>query len=267
MVTIAPAKAGGVVGLLLRVTTRTGELVTGGGPGGRQADSDAAQPVAPAAARIEARGDLHAASHDCIRWCRDRHCGFLHHLHCPQQPAGQRQGGAARQSGGADNGLSTRVSSPESGAAMRAGLAGARASVEIEASASNGLSLQRRDKRRSTRTSRPTDAKRTVLTRRPIRKSTSEDDARNPRQATTRMEPAIRASCVALLYPDPIEFHALPDRILQHYGGITESVIGWTDASCHRIRRTCRAGGAIQQDDGKVTRLSSSRLARRPDVD
>ena len=46
MVTIAPAKAGGVVGLLLRVTTLTGqELVTGGGgPGGRQADSDAAQP-------------------------------------------------------------------------------------------------------------------------------------------------------------------------------------------------------------------------------
>ena len=37
MVTIAPAKAGGVVGLLLRVTTLTGqELVTGGGgPGGR----------------------------------------------------------------------------------------------------------------------------------------------------------------------------------------------------------------------------------------
>lgn len=43
IVTIAPAKAGGVVGLLLRVTTVGGEeLVTsGGGPGGRQADPDA----------------------------------------------------------------------------------------------------------------------------------------------------------------------------------------------------------------------------------
>jgi hypothetical protein len=43
MVTIAPSKAGGVVGLLLRVTNMQGEeLVTGGGgPGGRQADPDA----------------------------------------------------------------------------------------------------------------------------------------------------------------------------------------------------------------------------------
>ena len=43
MVTIAPSKAGGVVGLLLRVTTLQGEeIVTGGGgPGGRQADPDA----------------------------------------------------------------------------------------------------------------------------------------------------------------------------------------------------------------------------------
>lgn len=43
MVTVAPSKAGGVVGLLLRVTTLSGEeLVTGGGgPGGRQADPDA----------------------------------------------------------------------------------------------------------------------------------------------------------------------------------------------------------------------------------
>lgn len=43
MVTVAPAKAGGVVGLLLRVTSLKGEeLVTGGGgPGGRQADPDA----------------------------------------------------------------------------------------------------------------------------------------------------------------------------------------------------------------------------------
>jgi hypothetical protein len=43
MITVAPSKAGGVVGLLLRVTTVSGEeLVTGGGgPGGRQADPDA----------------------------------------------------------------------------------------------------------------------------------------------------------------------------------------------------------------------------------
>jgi hypothetical protein len=43
MVTIAPSKAGGVVGLLLRVTTLQGEEVVtgGGGPGGRQADPDA----------------------------------------------------------------------------------------------------------------------------------------------------------------------------------------------------------------------------------
>ena len=43
MVTVAPAKAGGIVGLLLRVTTLQGEeLVTGGGgPGGRQGDPDA----------------------------------------------------------------------------------------------------------------------------------------------------------------------------------------------------------------------------------
>jgi hypothetical protein len=43
VVTIAPSKAGGTVGLLLRVTTPAGEeLVTGGGgPGGRQADPDA----------------------------------------------------------------------------------------------------------------------------------------------------------------------------------------------------------------------------------
>jgi Family of unknown function (DUF6152) len=43
MVTIAPSKAGGVVGLLLRVTDMKGEeLVTGGGgPGGRQGDPDA----------------------------------------------------------------------------------------------------------------------------------------------------------------------------------------------------------------------------------
>ena len=122
-----------------------------------------------------------------------------------QQPAGQRQGGAGRQSGGAvpDNGLSTRVSSPESGAAMRAGLAaGARApSVEIAASASNGLSLQRRDKRRSTRTSRPTDGKRTVLTRRPIRKSTSEDDARSPRhwqRPVWNLQSYGRLACAAL---------------------------------------------------------------------
>ena len=43
MVTIAPSKAGGVVGLLLRVTDMQGqELVTGGGgAGGRQGDPDA----------------------------------------------------------------------------------------------------------------------------------------------------------------------------------------------------------------------------------
>ncbi len=43
MVTIAPSKAGGVIGLLLRVTSVQGEeLVTGGGgPGGRQGDPDA----------------------------------------------------------------------------------------------------------------------------------------------------------------------------------------------------------------------------------
>jgi len=43
MVTIAPSKAGGVVGLLLRVTDTKGEeLVTGGGgAGGRQGDPDA----------------------------------------------------------------------------------------------------------------------------------------------------------------------------------------------------------------------------------
>jgi hypothetical protein len=43
MVTIAPSKAGGVVGLCLRVTNMQGEeLVTGGGgPGGRQGDPDA----------------------------------------------------------------------------------------------------------------------------------------------------------------------------------------------------------------------------------
>jgi hypothetical protein len=43
MITVAPSKAGGVVGLLLRVTSLAGEeLVTGGGgPGGRQADADA----------------------------------------------------------------------------------------------------------------------------------------------------------------------------------------------------------------------------------
>ena len=42
MVTIAPSKAGGVVGLCLRVTNMKGEeLVTGGGgPGGRQGDPD-----------------------------------------------------------------------------------------------------------------------------------------------------------------------------------------------------------------------------------
>ena len=43
MVTIAPSKAGGIVGLCLRVTNLKGEeLVTGGGgPGGRQGDPDA----------------------------------------------------------------------------------------------------------------------------------------------------------------------------------------------------------------------------------
>ena len=43
VVTVAPSKAGGVVGLLLRVTTPQGEEVVtgGGGPGGRQADPDA----------------------------------------------------------------------------------------------------------------------------------------------------------------------------------------------------------------------------------
>jgi hypothetical protein len=43
MVTIAPAKAGGIVGLCLRVANMKGEeLVTGGGgPGGRQGDPDA----------------------------------------------------------------------------------------------------------------------------------------------------------------------------------------------------------------------------------
>ena len=43
MVTIAPSKAGGIVGLLLRVTDMKGEeLVTGGGgAGGRQGDPDA----------------------------------------------------------------------------------------------------------------------------------------------------------------------------------------------------------------------------------
>jgi len=43
MITVAPSKAGGVVGLLLRVTSLSGEeLVTGGGgTGGRQGDPDA----------------------------------------------------------------------------------------------------------------------------------------------------------------------------------------------------------------------------------
>ena len=43
MVTVAPSKAGGVVGLCLRVANMQGEeLVTGGGgPGGRQGDPDA----------------------------------------------------------------------------------------------------------------------------------------------------------------------------------------------------------------------------------
>lgn len=45
MVTVAPSKAGGVVGLLLRVADMQGqELVTGGGgAGGRQGDPDAAR--------------------------------------------------------------------------------------------------------------------------------------------------------------------------------------------------------------------------------
>ena len=49
VVTIAPSKAGGVVGLLLRVTTPSGEeLVTGGGgPGGRQGDPDAGRQAGP----------------------------------------------------------------------------------------------------------------------------------------------------------------------------------------------------------------------------
>jgi hypothetical protein len=43
MVTVAPSKAGGIIGLLLRVTNMQGEeLITGGGgPGGRQGDPDA----------------------------------------------------------------------------------------------------------------------------------------------------------------------------------------------------------------------------------
>ena len=42
MITVAPSKAGGIVGLLLRVTSLSGEeLVTGGGgAGGRQGDPD-----------------------------------------------------------------------------------------------------------------------------------------------------------------------------------------------------------------------------------
>ena len=49
VVTVAPSKAGGLVGLLLRVTTPAGEeLVTGGGaPGGRQADPDAGRQAVP----------------------------------------------------------------------------------------------------------------------------------------------------------------------------------------------------------------------------
>jgi hypothetical protein len=49
VVTIAPSKAGGVVGLLLRVTTPSGEeLVTGGGgPGGRQGDPDTGRQAGP----------------------------------------------------------------------------------------------------------------------------------------------------------------------------------------------------------------------------
>lgn len=49
VVTVAPSKAGGVVGLLLRVTTPSGEeLVTGGGgPGGRQGDPDAGRQTGP----------------------------------------------------------------------------------------------------------------------------------------------------------------------------------------------------------------------------
>ena len=49
MVTVAPSKAGGVVGLCLRVTNMQGEeLVTGGGgPGGRQGDPDAGREGGP----------------------------------------------------------------------------------------------------------------------------------------------------------------------------------------------------------------------------
>jgi hypothetical protein len=49
VVTVAPSKAGGTVGLLLRVTTPAGEeLVTGGGgPGGRQGDPDAGRQAGP----------------------------------------------------------------------------------------------------------------------------------------------------------------------------------------------------------------------------
>jgi hypothetical protein len=49
VVTIAPSKAGGVVGLLLRVTSPSGdELVTGGGGrGGRQGDPDAGRQAGP----------------------------------------------------------------------------------------------------------------------------------------------------------------------------------------------------------------------------
>ena len=49
VVTIAPSKAGGVVGLLLRVATPSGEeLVTGGGgAGGRQGDPDAGRQTGP----------------------------------------------------------------------------------------------------------------------------------------------------------------------------------------------------------------------------
>src|SRR5262245_29853559 len=49
MITVAPSKAGGVVGLLLRVTSLSGEeLVTGGGgAGGRQSDPDAGRQAGP----------------------------------------------------------------------------------------------------------------------------------------------------------------------------------------------------------------------------
>jgi hypothetical protein len=49
MITVAPSKAGGVVGLLLRVTSMSGEeLVTGGGgPGGRQGDPEAGRQAGP----------------------------------------------------------------------------------------------------------------------------------------------------------------------------------------------------------------------------